>query len=134
MDAIAAGDSAALKAFYDATETELGIPDKVTTFTISDFGRTLQPNTTGSDHGWGSHHLILGGTVNGGDLYGALPTLVLGGPDDSGSRWAMIPTTSIMQYGATLARWFGVPDGAEMAKVFPTLSNFTVQDLSFMGA
>jgi uncharacterized protein (DUF1501 family) len=124
----------AMKAFYDATEQELQIPDKITTFTISDFGRTLQPNTTGCDHGWGSHHMIMGGAVNGGDLYGTFPTLVLGGPDDSGSRGAMIPTTSIAQYGATLARWFGVPDGAEMDKVFPSLNNFAVKDLGFMGA
>ena len=125
--------SEAMNAFYNATNDDLGIPDKVTTFTISDFGRTLQSNGTGCDHGWGNHHLIMGGAVQGGNVYGTFPTLALGGPDDSGSRGAMIPTTSMAQYGATLARWFGVPDGPSMDSVFPTLSNFAVQDLGFMG-
>lgn len=125
--------SEAMNAFYTATVDDLTIPDQVTTFTISDFGRTLQPSGTGCDHGWGSHHLLMGGAVRGGQVYGTFPTLALGGPDDAGSRGVLIPTTSIAQYGATLARWFGVPDGADMASVFPTLSNFTVQDLGFMG-
>lgn len=124
--------SEAMKAFYDATADELGIADKVTTFTISDFGRTLQSNGSGCDHGWGSHHLIMGGAVNGGNLYGTFPTLVLGGPDDSGTRGAMIPTTSLAQYGATLAKWFGVPDGVTMKSVFDPIDNFQVQNLGFM--
>ena len=123
----------AMDAFYTATANDLQIPDKITTFTISDFGRTLQSNGTGCDHGWGNHQLIMGGAVQGGEVYGTFPTLVLGGPDDSGSRGAMIPTTSMAQYGATLARWFGVPDGPQMNSVFPTLGNFAVQDLGFMG-
>ncbi len=125
--------TAAMDAFYSCAINDLGIPDKVTTFTISDFGRTLQSNGTGTDHGWGNHHLIMGGAVKGGDVYGTFPTLALGGPDDSGSRGALIPTTSLAQYGATLARWFGVQDGADMNAVFPTLANFTVKDLGFMG-
>lgn len=124
--------SEALAAFYKATEEDLHIPEKVTTFTISDFGRTLQPSGSGCDHGWGNHHLIMGGAVKGGEVYGTFPTLALGGPDDSGSRGALIPTTSMSQYGATLARWFGVPDGPAMDSVFPTLANFTVKDLGFM--
>ena len=124
--------SAAMNAFYTATSNELGLADKVTTFTLSDFGRTLQSNGSGTDHGWGSHHLIMGGAVNGGNMYGTFPSLALNGPDDSGSRGALIPTTSIAQYGATLARWFGVPDGTEMAKAFPSLANFPVSDLGFL--
>ena len=125
--------SEALAAFYNATINDLGIPDKVTAFTMSDFGRTLQSNTTGTDHGWGNHHLIMGGAVKGGDVYGTFPDLTLGGPDDSSNRGSLIPSTSISQYGATLARWFGVPDGPAMASVFPSLANFTTQDLGFMG-
>jgi len=125
--------SEAMNAFYTSTVNDLQMPDKVTTFTISDFGRTLQPNGSGTDHGWGNHQLIMGGAVKGGNVYGTFPNLALGGPDDSGSRGALIPTTSLAQYGATLARWFGVPDGAAMNSVFPTLANFTTQDLGFMG-
>lgn len=123
--------SEAMAAFYKATEVELGIPDKVTTFTLSEFGRTLQPSGLGCDHGWGSNHLIMGGAVKGGQVYGTFPTLVASGPDDSGNRGAMIPTTSIAQYGATLAKWFGVPD-ENLAQVFPSLENFDVKDLGFM--
>jgi len=123
--------SEALRAFYLATG-ELGIPDRVTSFTLSDFGRTLQPSGTGSDHGWGSHHLILGGAVQGGRIYGTFPTMALGGPDDSGSRGAMIPSTSTDQYGSTLANWFGVP-AAQLPAVFPNIAKFGTADLGFMG-
>lgn len=122
--------SEALAAFYNAT-TEMGVADQVTSFTLSDFGRTLQPSGSGCDHGWGNHHLILGGAVKGGSMYGNFPTLGLGGPDDSGSRGAMIPTTSIDQYGATLASWFGVPV-TQLASVFPNLNNFAGSDLGFL--
>lgn len=123
--------SQALMAFYQATQ-ELQIPDKVTAFTLSDFGRSLQPSGTGSDHGWGNHHIIMGGAVQGGQLYGTFPSMALGGPDDSGSRGAMIPTTSIDQYGATLAAWFGVP-ASQLNSVFPNLANFANPTLGFMG-
>ena len=123
--------SEGLSAFYNAT-VELGLPDKVTSFTLSDFGRTLQPSGTGTDHGWGSHHLLLGGAVQGGQLYGNFPTLGLGGPDDSGSRGALIPSTSIDQYGATLASWFGVPPD-QLASVFPNLAGFPTSNLGFLG-
>ena len=119
-----------MAAFYNAT-AEMGIADQVTTFTASEFGRTLQPSGTGSDHGWGNHQLIMGGAVRGGDLYGMFPTLALGGPDDTGSRGALIPTTSLDQFGGTLARWFGVSPGA-MPSVFPNLANFPAPDLGFV--
>jgi uncharacterized protein (DUF1501 family) len=119
-----------MTAFYNAT-AEMGIADKVTTFTESDFGRTLQPSGSGSDHGWGSHHIVLGGAVKGGSLYGKFPTLTLGGPDDSGSRGALIPSTSVDQYGATMAKWFGV-SATSMPSVFPNLQNFPVSDLGFL--
>ena len=123
--------SQALLAFYNAT-VELGVADRVTSFTLSDFGRTLEPSGTGSDHGWGNHHFILGGAVQGGNVYGSFPTLALGGPNDSGSRGALIPTTSTDQYGATLASWFGVPASA-LPTVFPNLANFGSSNLGFLG-
>jgi uncharacterized protein (DUF1501 family) len=123
--------SQALAAFYHATE-ELGVADRVTSFTLSDFGRTLQPSGSGSDHGWGSHHLIMGAGVQGGRIYGTFPSMALGGPDDSGSRGALIPSSSTEQYGSTLARWFGVPD-ASLPAVFPNIANFGTADLGFMG-
>ena len=122
--------SEALAAFYNAT-LEMGIPDRVTAFTLSDFGRTLQPSGSGSDHGWGSHHLILGGAVQGGAVYGTFPSLALGGPDDSGSRGAFIPTTSLDQYGATLAAWLGVPVG-QLQAVFPNIAKFNAPTVGFM--
>src|SRR5262245_16461184 len=131
----------ALKAFYDAT-VELQVESQVTTFTLSDFGRTFQPagttNVVGSDHAWGNHQLIMGGSVLGGDFYGVpgvndtvFPTLQLGGPDDTDTRGRWIPTTSVDQYGATLARWFGV-DETKIDTVFPQLKNFSIRDLRFM--
>ncbi len=124
--------SPALSAFYDATQ-ELGMAENVTTFTESDFSRTLQPTSgDGSDHAWGSHHLVLGGAVQGGQIYGAFPTFALGGPDDADTRGRWIPTTSIDQYGATLSSWFGIPDSA-LASVFPNFPNFGSKKLSFLG-
>ena len=124
--------SQALAAFYAATE-ELGVAQNVTTFTESDFSRTFQPTTSdGSDHAWGSHHLVLGGAVRGGQIYGQFPSFELSGPDDADVRGRWIPTTSIDQYGATLCSWFGIPDSA-LAAVFPNLSNFGSQKLGFLG-
>jgi len=117
--------SQALNAFYNAT-VEMGVNQNVVTFTESDFGRTLQPSggsTLGTDHAWGSHHIIMGDAVKGGDIYGKFPTLALQGPDDANNRGVWIPTTSIDQYGATLATWFGV-DSAKLGAVFPNLGNF----------
>ena len=125
--------SQALAAFYAATQ-ELGVAQNVTTFTESDFSRTFQPTTTdGSDHAWGSHHLVAGGAVKGGQIYGAFPEFELGGPNDTDTRGRWIPTTSIDQYGATLASWFGIPDSA-LSTVFPNFPNFGAQKLAFLGS
>lgn len=123
--------SAGMLSFYQATQ-ELGVADQVTVFTESEFGRTLQPSGQGSDHGWGNHHLVMGGAVQGGDLYGQFPVMALGGPDDTGLRGALLPSTSLDQYGATLARWFGLDDTA-LNLVFTNLKNFPVKNLGFLG-
>jgi uncharacterized protein (DUF1501 family) len=120
-----------MSAFYQAS-VELGIPQQVSTFTLSDFARTFQPDSTqGSDHAWGSHHLVMGGAVAGGDFYGTWPTLALGGPDDATNQGRWIPTTPLDQYGATLAQWFGVPS-ANLPSIFPNLQNFPNQTLGFL--
>jgi len=124
--------SPALGAFYQALQ-EMNLTNSVTTFTCSDFARTFQPNSAaGSDHAWGSHHLIMGGAVKGGKLYGTFPTQVLGGPDDVGTNGRWIPTTASAQYAATLAQWFGVSP-ADLAYVLPYLSNFSTNNLGFLG-
>jgi uncharacterized protein (DUF1501 family) len=103
---------------------------RVTAFTCSDFGRTFPSNGQGSDHGWGSHHLILGGAVNGNKTYGTFPTLAVNGPDDTSTgRW--IPTTGCDQYFATLASWFGV-DSSNLPSVFPNLGRFATSNLGFV--
>lgn len=120
-----------LSAFYEAT-LELGISQQVVTFTLSDFARGFEPNSTsGSDHGWGSHHLVMGSAISGGDFFGTWPTLALGGPSDATNQGRWIPTTSLDQYGATLALWFGVP-ASSLSTIFPNLSNFPVQTLGFL--
>jgi uncharacterized protein (DUF1501 family) len=120
----------ALDAFWRAT-VELGVASQVTAFTLSDFNRTLQANSNaGSDHAWGGHHLVVGGAVRGGDLYGRFPTLVLSGPDDASDEGRFIPGTALDQYAATLARWFGIAD-ADLAAIFPNLRNFTAPTLPF---
>ena len=123
--------SPAIRAFYDAT-VALGVADRVTTFTLSDFGRTFQPASgQGTDHAWGNHHFIVGGAVHGGEMYGRYPVLALGGPDDAELEGRWIPTASVDQYGATLARWFGVSEPG-ISAVFPNLSRFPAADLGFM--
>ena len=123
--------AAAMSAFDEAT-VELGVEGSVVTFTESDFSRTFMPNTNGgSDHAWGSHHLVMGAAVKGGDIYGQFPEFAIGGPNDVGEgRW--IPGFSVDQYGATLAQWFGATP-AQLSTVFPNLPAFTVQDLGFLG-
>jgi uncharacterized protein (DUF1501 family) len=133
--------SMALKAFYDETVAQ-GIASQVTTFTMSDFNRTLNPNggsaNTGTDHAWGGHHFVLGGAVRGGDFYGRptsngtfFPTLVNNGPDDADTRGRFIPSVSVEQYAATLARWYGLSE-AQIPLAFPNINNFGTSDLGFM--
>jgi uncharacterized protein (DUF1501 family) len=124
--------SQAVLAFYQATQ-ELGIDGNVTTFTASEFGRTLTPSgADGSDHAWGNHHFIIGTGVKGGRFYGNFPLLAPGGPDDAGSRGVLLPTTAVDQYGATLAQWFGVPQ-TSLPTVFPNIANFGISPLGFLG-
>ena len=114
-----------------AQYSDASFPQRVTTFTSSDFGRTLPSNFLGSDHGWGSHHLVVGGAVQGQRTYGTFPALVVGGPDDTSTgRW--IPTVAVDQFAATMAKWFGV-DSSDMSYVFPNLSRFNGPDLGFLG-
>ncbi|MBX7219056.1 MAG: DUF1501 domain-containing protein [Blastocatellia bacterium] len=127
--------SQAMKAFYDAT-VEMGVQNQVTAFTLADFGRSLQPSGTGSDHGWGNHHLIMGGAVIGKQIYGTFP--VMNQADSAynpnafaDSRGILLPSTSLAQYGATLAKWFGVQD-SQLNGLFPELANFQVRDLGFL--
>lgn len=127
--ALLASVSDALTAFYNAT-VELGVASKVTAFTASDFGRTLQSNGDGSDHGWGSHHFVVGGAVKGKAFYGTAPSVSVtntAAPEDQGhvGQGRLLPTTSVDQYAATLAQWFGVAD-AELAGILPNLKRFGV--------
>jgi uncharacterized protein (DUF1501 family) len=122
--------SQAVDAFNSAVQSMPGLSDKVTLFTQSEFGRTLQPSGTGSDHAWGSHQIVLGGAVKG-DVYGQYPTLALGGPDDANNRGAWIPKISTGQFGATLGKWFGASD-TDLLWAFPNLNKFAVTDLGFM--
>ncbi len=126
--------SRALGSFYQAL-VEMGVENSVTTFTMSEFSRTLNSNGDGSDHAWGGTQLVMGGAVNGGNaatgrLYGTFPDLTLNGPD-SFSRGQMIPTTAMDQMGATLASWMGLSSG-QVNTVFPNLSNFSSPNLGFV--
>ncbi len=137
--------SQAMRAFYDEMVVQ-GLGDKVTQFTLSDFGRTMNPAGSGagvgSDHAWGNNHIIVGGGITASDFYGIntsngtpYPTLDIDGPDDAETgliargRW--IPTASVEQYAATLARWFGLPE-ENMINVFPNIANFSNTNLGFM--
>ena len=111
----------AMKAFYDHT-VELGVADKVTTFTGSDFGRTLVPNTDGSDHGWGSMHFVMGGAVRGQRFYGTPPVIADNGPDDVG-QGRLLPGIAVDQYASTLATWFGVSN-SDMTTVLPNIGSY----------
>jgi uncharacterized protein (DUF1501 family) len=133
--------SEAMKAFYDAT-VELQLQNQVTAFTLSDFGRTLQPSGTGgdvgTDHGWGNHQFVVGGAVQGGHFYGVVgpsgnvfPTMVLNAPDDTDDRGRWIPSVAVDQYAATLATWFGVA-APDLPYVFPNLGNFSASNLGFL--
>lgn len=141
--------SQAMRSFYDEMGAQ-GIQDKVTMFTLSDFGRTMNPSgggySVGTDHAWGNHMMVLGGSVAGGDLYGStrsdgsgeiFPTLWLGGPDDidagTNPRGRWLPTTGVEQYAGTLARWFGLSE-TSLPAVFPNIANFPSTNLGFMNS
>ena len=122
---------ASLTAFHSAT-AELGIESAVTTFTHSDFGRTFQPTAGGgSDHAWGSHHLVMGGSVRGGSLYGQYPSLEVSGPNDADSEGRWVPTTGVCEFVYPLIRWFGANN---IQEVLPNLSNFNLSrgDLNYL--
>jgi uncharacterized protein (DUF1501 family) len=124
--------SQAVMAFYEATQ-ELGVDQQVTTFTASEFGRTLTPNGSGgTDHAWGNHHFVIGSGVQGGQFYGQFPELTLGGQYDATQRGSLIPTTAVDQYGATMARWFGV-GAANIPTIFPNIGNFSSANLGILG-
>ena len=120
----------AIKSFHDAT-VELGVANQVTTFTGSDFGRTLTSNGDGSDHGWGSHQFLVGGAVQGGRFHGQLPAFSVNGPDDVG-QGRLLPTTSVDQLAATLATWMGVSN-TNLPLVVPNIGNYSVRDLGLLG-
>ena len=122
---------AGLTAFHGAM-ADIGAGSSVTSFTLSDFSRTLLPNTGGgTDHAWGSHHLVIGDAVHGGRMFGSMPTLALGGPDDEGEEGRWIPTIAVDQYAATMAAWFGA-DASTLASVLPNLASFTPGTLGFV--
>jgi uncharacterized protein (DUF1501 family) len=121
----------ALKSFYDAT-VELGVANQVTAFTGSDFGRTLTSNGDGSDHGWGSHHVIVGGAVKGGRFHGQLPAMAVNGSDDVG-QGRLLPTMAVDQLAATLAAWMGVSN-SNLPVVAPNIGNYTLRDLGLFNA
>ncbi|MEO1323872.1 MAG: DUF1501 domain-containing protein, partial [Pseudomonadota bacterium] len=108
-------------AFYQAMQ-ELGLGSDVTLFTASDFGRTLAINGDGTDHGWGSHHFVIGDAVQGGQIYGDMPPYEIGHDQDAGNG-RLIPTTSVEQFAEPLGRWFGL-NNSEIAAALPNLSNF----------
>jgi uncharacterized protein (DUF1501 family) len=127
-DGLMGAVDAAIGAFQSTMEA-MSVTNDVTLFTESEFNRTGNSNANiGSDHGWGAHHFVVGGAVQGGRSVGAFPVHELRGPDDAGSRGNFIPKLSLDQYAATLAEWFGVPP-ASLGSIFPNLANFTPQTL-----
>ncbi len=118
--------------YFDGLMVQMGLSSQVTTFTISDFGRTLTSNSDGTDHGWGSHHFVVGGAVQGQDMYGQYPVIGTDQVNDVG-QGRLIPTTAVEQYAGTLARWFGLSD-SQIREVFPNFGNFGSSPyLGFMG-
>jgi uncharacterized protein (DUF1501 family) len=110
--------------------TTMGLLDNVLLFTASDFGRTLLSNGQGSDHGWGSHHIVAGGAVRGRNVYGRFPSTALGSADDVGSG-RLLPATSVTEYAASLGRWMGL-SGTELASVLPNVGNFSQAGVGFV--
>ena len=123
--------SEAMLAFRNAM-IELNVYNNVTTFTASEFGRTIRDNGDGTDHGWGGHHFVMGGAVRGGSIFGEMAPLELGGERFTKKRARLIPGIAVEQYAATLGKWFGL-DGGELNAALPNLNNFNQADLGFMG-
>lgn len=122
---------AGLTAFHGAM-ADIGAGSSVTSFTLSDFSRTFQPNTGGgTDHAWGSHHLVIGDAVKGGEFYGTMPELALGGADDEGSEGRWIPGIAVDQYAATLSSWFGASP-TQLAAILPNLGSFASTNVGFI--
>jgi uncharacterized protein (DUF1501 family) len=126
--------------FQKALE-ELGLENNVTTFTMSDFGRTMSNNGDGTDHAWGGHHIVMGGdgnntsgNLNGGQLLGTVPNVTLGGNDDYSDKGRIIPTTSQDQLNATICQWFGVPTTDIETTLFPNLTNFSAKYLNLFAS
>jgi uncharacterized protein (DUF1501 family) len=126
------GRVAGAMASFQAAVEELGVASQVTTFTASDFGRTLSSNGDGSDHGWGAHHFVMGGAVAGRRFYGKAPALAVNGPDDVG-QGRLLPSTSVDQYAATLARWFGI-SATDLPSIVPRIGAFDAADLGYFAA
>lgn len=122
---------ASLAAFREAMIAQ-GDWDRVALFTVSDFGRTLVENGAGTDHGWGGYMMVMGGNVQGGDIYGSMAAPTPGSNRYTDSRGRLIPSTSVEQYAATLGRWFGLDEG-ELSAALPNLANFDSRNLGFMG-
>ena len=120
--ALLRGLSLGLHQFNKAME-EMGLSDQVVTYTTSDFGRTVSNNGKGTDHGWGSHQLVMGGGINKSEVVGKLPSLVLGGDDDQKTQGRIIPSIANIQIQAELAHWFGA-EKSFLPELFPHLSNF----------
>ncbi|KID55890.1 hypothetical protein JF50_16230 [Pseudoalteromonas luteoviolacea] len=118
----------ALNAFNSSMES-MGLTNNVTLFTASDFGRTLAINGDGTDHGWGAHHFVMGGAINGGTVFGDIPPAELNHELDAGSG-RLIPTMSVDQYGAALGQWLGISD-TELEQVFPNLNKFGARPALF---
>ncbi|MEO0606636.1 MAG: DUF1501 domain-containing protein [Pseudomonadota bacterium] len=123
--------AAAISSFREAM-IEIGEWDNVVVFTASDFGRTVIDNGDGTDHGWGGHHFVAGGQVQGKRLYGEVPLATVGGSSYTRTRGRLIPTTSVEQYAATMGNWFGL-NSSELATALPNLNNFNTTDLGFLG-
>lgn len=117
-------------AFFHQALIEIGQLENVSSFTSSDFGRSVTGNGDGTDHGWGNHHIVMGGSVLGGDIYGSIPRIAVDGPDDA-RNGRIVPTTAVCQYAATQLRWMGLTE-SEIDHMLPSLRNFESRDLGFM--
>lgn len=123
-----------LKAFNEIISANSELRNSVVTVTTSEFGRNLASNGDGTDHAWGAQHMVMGGPIDGGKIFGTFPSLELDGDDDYNGLGRMVPSLSISQYGATVAKWFGVPE-SDLPLVFPNLINFAPnqRDIGFIG-